>query len=147
MLLLLVGQRETLTLGQLVPVGDLYDVIAEGDKAFTSEMREYFDQAKRLYQGKLRPLLEQQHGVGLDELRARPADDPVAQAFRADDRILKTLLLSSLAPEVEALKALTPARLAALTPRQYSVAHSGSRGAGRLDQVPHLGLPRRRDPH
>lgn len=114
MLLLLVSQRDTLTLGQLVPVGDLYDVIAEGDEAFTSEMREYFDQAKRLYQGKLRPLLEQQHGVGLDELRARPADDPVAQAFRADDRILKTLLLSSLAPEVEALKALTPARLAAL---------------------------------
>ena len=50
MLLLLVSQRDTLTLGQLVPVGDLYDVIAEGDEAFTSEMREYFDQAKRLYQ-------------------------------------------------------------------------------------------------
>src|SRR3546814_9218654 len=34
--------------------------------------------------------------------------------YRADAGLLKTLLLSSLAPEVEALRNLTPARLAAL---------------------------------
>ena len=37
-----------------------------------------------------------------------------AQRFRTDDRLVKTLILSSLADGVEALRALTPSRLAAL---------------------------------
>ena len=40
--------------------------------------------------------------------------EPFAQRFRNDDRLLKTLILSALAPEVEALHALTSSRLAAL---------------------------------
>src|SRR6185436_21147500 len=48
------------------------------------------------------------------EAKALPRTDPRATRFRADDRIVKTLLLAALVPQVEALKALTPARLAAL---------------------------------
>ncbi len=114
MLQLLVSQKDQLRVGDVVPVGDLFDVIAEGDEAFTDVMRRHFDNAKRLYHQKLQPMLEQQHGVRADEALAAGNEDAKATAFRADDRLVKTLLLSALVPEVEAMRALTPARLAAL---------------------------------
>jgi hypothetical protein len=77
-------------------------------------MRIHFDHAKQLYHRKLLPMLERTHGLTREELRALPQDDARAAAFQADDRLIKTLLLAALVPEVEALKALTPARLAAL---------------------------------
>jgi len=114
MLQLLVSQRERLKLGDVVPVGDLFDAIAEGDEAFTDVMRRHFDNAKRLYHHKLLPMLEQQHGVKAEEARVGAEGDTRAVAFRADDRLLKTLLLAALVPEVEALRGMTAARLAAL---------------------------------
>jgi hypothetical protein len=114
MLQLLVNQRDVLQLGDIVPVGDLFDVIVEGDEPFTQAMRLNFDHAKKLYRQKLLPMLEQEHGVTVDDVNAGVADPATAQRFRTDDRLLKTLILSALAPEVEALRALTPSRLAAL---------------------------------
>ena len=114
MLQLLVDQRDTLKVGDVVPVGDLFDAIAQGDEAFSEGMRIHFDHAKQLYHRKLLPMLERTHSLTREELRALPQDDARATAFRADDRLIKTLLLAALVPEVEALKALTPARLAAL---------------------------------
>lgn len=114
MLLLLVQSRDWLTLDEVLPVGDLFDVIAEGDEPFMDVMRKRFDDAKKLYFQKLLPLLEREHGLGLADVRARPREDPRVRGFRADDRILKTLLLGALVPEVAALKALTAPRLAAL---------------------------------
>jgi hypothetical protein len=111
MLQLLVSQRDQLKLGDVVPVGDLFDVIAEGDEAFSEGMSRHFANAKRLYHQKLLPLLEHQHEVRADAL---VEGDAKAAAFRTDDRLVKTLLLAALVPEVEALRALTPARLAAL---------------------------------
>lgn len=113
MLQLLVEQRDTLELGQLVPVGDLYDLIAQGDEAVTEGMKRHYDQANRLYQQKLLPLLEQKHGL-LEKIQQLPFSDPKRAAFRNQDRIAKTLLLAALAPEVESLKALTPLKVAAL---------------------------------
>ena len=55
MLQLLVDRRDDLELGQLIPVGDLYDVIAEGDEPFSEGMRLHFDNAKRLYNQQLLP--------------------------------------------------------------------------------------------
>lgn len=114
MVQLLVEQRDTLELGQIVPVGDLFDVIASSDQPVTEGMRLHFENAQRLYRTKLLPLLEKEHGMGRAELEALPAGDPRARAFRADDRLIKTLLLAALVPEVEALKGLNSARLAAL---------------------------------
>lgn len=111
---LLVNQRHSLELGDLVPVGDLFEVIAEGDEPFTQAMRLNFDHAKRLYRRKLLPLLEQEHGVTASDVRARQVEATRAQRFRTDDRLIKTLILSGLAEGVEALHALTPSRLAAL---------------------------------
>lgn len=95
-------------------MGDLFDVIAEGDEPFTQAMRINFDNAKKLYRQKLLPVLEGEQGVTAQDVRDGKVEASLAQRFRNDDRLLKTLILSALAPEVEALHALTPARLAAL---------------------------------
>jgi hypothetical protein len=110
---LLVDQRDTLQVGDLVPVGDLFDVVAHGDEAFSAEMAIHFENAKRLYHQKLLPVLEKQHGR-VEELEQLPWDDPRRVAFRNDDRLVKTLLLSALVPGVESLRGLTAERLAAL---------------------------------
>ncbi|MBV9999777.1 MAG: phage resistance protein, partial [Verrucomicrobia bacterium] len=114
MLQLLVDQNDTLQLGELVPVGDLYDEIAQGDEAFSSDMKRHFDTAHRLYRQQLRPMLEDDNGLTFEEAEKLDYRDPKREALRNDDRLIKTLLLAALAPEVDSLKNLTPARLAAL---------------------------------
>ena len=104
MLQLLVDRRETLELGEIVPVGDLFDAIAQGDEPFTEGMRHHFENARRLYRQKLLPLIERRHRVSKAEAATRPADDGAARNLRAEDRLAKTLLLSALVPEVEVLK-------------------------------------------
>ena len=112
LLQLLVDQRDELVLGDLVPVGDLWDVLASGEEPFTEEMRRHFQSASRLWNDKLLPLLEAEHQLAAD---ARPEPGtPAEKALRADERILKTLLLAALAPEAESLKGLTVSDLAAL---------------------------------
>ena len=113
MMQLLVDQRETLEVGGLIPVGDLFDVIAHGDEAFSPEMAIHFDNAKRLYHRKLLPLLEGEYGRR-DDLEELPWNDNKRAGFRNDDRLIKTLLLAALVPEVEALRGLNAERLAAL---------------------------------
>jgi len=114
MLQLLVDRRADLELGQLIPVGDLYDAIAEGDEPFSEGMRLHFDNAKRLYSQRLLPMLERQHGVTWEAIKLGQADATAAKNLRNDARLLKTLLLGALVPEVESLKGLTAQRLAAL---------------------------------
>ena len=114
MLQLLVDRRADLELGQLIPVGDLYDAIADGDEPFSEGMRLHFDNAKRLYSQRLLPMLERHHSVTWDAVKLGQADPAAAKNLRNDARLLKTLLLAALVPEVESLKGLTAQRLAAL---------------------------------
>ncbi|MCZ2341281.1 MAG: DUF6079 family protein [Bacteroidales bacterium] len=118
MLQLLVNRRDTLRLGDVIPLGDLWDVVAHGDEAFTEVMRVNFENAKKLYQNKLLPMLEQQHEIDLEVDRERAkTNSQVAeklQRFENDDRLVKSLLLGSLVHGVEALKNMTCMRLAAL---------------------------------
>lgn len=114
MLMLLVSQRETLELGGCIPVGDLYDVIASDAEPFSEAMRMHFDNAKQLFNRKLLPLLEEEHGLKLDQLDTLDYHDPKRRNFNNDLRLMKTLLLSALVPEVECFKQLTANKLAAL---------------------------------
>ncbi|MGH3328672.1 MAG: hypothetical protein ACRDPT_12900 [Streptomycetales bacterium] len=107
---LLVQQRDTLTVDSVIPVGDVFDLVVEGNQALTPDMAGRFKNARSLYQEKLRPLLLREHGLVASDTSALPAE----HAFRADDRLAKTLVLSAVSPEVPALKELTAARLAAL---------------------------------
>ncbi len=113
MMQLLVDHRESLSVGDIVPVGDLFDVVAHGDEAFSPDMATHFNNAKRLYQQKLLSELEKTHGRK-EEIAQLPLTDPKHAAFRNDDRLIKTLLLSALVPEVESLRGLTAERLASL---------------------------------
>lgn len=118
MLQLLVNRRDTLRLGDVIPLGDLWDVVAHGDEAFTDVMRVNFENAKKLYQNKLRPMLEQQHQLDLEVDRERASEsDEIAtrlKLYENDDRLVKSLLLSALVHGVESLKNMTCMRLAAL---------------------------------
>lgn len=118
MLQLLVNRRDTLRLGDVIPLGDLWDVVAHGDEAFTDVMRVRFENAKKLYQNKLRPMLEQQHEIDLevDQERAKTNEEIAGRLarFENDDRLVKSLLLSSLVQGVDTLKNMTCTRLAAL---------------------------------
>lgn len=114
MLMLLVEQRDTLALGSLIPVGDLYDVIASEAEPFSEQMRQHFDNAKLLFERKLIPVLEQEHQISLQALQESAPDAAKRQAFNNDLRLLKTLVLAALVPEVESFKQLTATKLAAL---------------------------------
>ena len=114
MLQLLVEQQDTLKVGDIVPVGDLYDAVAQGDEAFSQDMKIHFDNARKLYYEKLLPMLEAQHGARREELLAKPIDDQARIIFTNDDRLVKTLLLAALVPGVNALRSLNAGRLAAL---------------------------------
>ncbi|MDS1270755.1 hypothetical protein RIF23_10630 [Lipingzhangella sp. LS1_29] len=118
---LLVQRREELRLGELIPLGDLYDVLAEGgDEPFSQTLKAEFTAAQRLYDTRLRPFLLAEHGLTEAEVaavRRGDASDAATRAvrtFTGDDRLIKTLLLSALAPRVPALQHLTAGRLAAL---------------------------------
>ncbi len=105
---LLADHRDELRLGQLVPVGDLYPVIAEGgDKPFTDSLKVVFEAADKLYKTKLRPYLLSSYDITEDDVeqyRNRPESltDPKrlggCRMFTGDNRLVCTLLLSALAP-------------------------------------------------
>jgi len=118
MLQMLVNRRDTLRLGDVIPLGDLWDVVAHGDEAFTDVMRVNFTNAKNLYQNKLVPMLEQQHEIDLEVDKERAKTNPeIAERltrFENDDRLVKSLLLSALVQGVESLNNMTCMRLAAL---------------------------------
>ncbi|MBK6874125.1 MAG: phage resistance protein [Kineosporiaceae bacterium] len=111
---MLVDRRGTMTIDEIIPVGDSFDLVVQGQtgQALDADAAALFRSANRLYTEKLRPLLLGIHG--LEERAVHDAPDAVPPAYRTDDRLAKTLLLSAVAPKVPALKALTAARLASL---------------------------------
>jgi len=107
---LLVDYRDTLPVGQLMPLGAIFDALAAGgDRPFSDKLRDEFEQAKRFYQ-RVREYLLRKHSLTEDQAAGLSS----RHAFRGDDLIVKTLLLSALVPNVPALRALTASRLAAL---------------------------------
>ncbi|MEV4628617.1 hypothetical protein AB0J90_20340 [Micromonospora sp. NPDC049523] len=107
---MLIARRADLTVGQLVPFGDLWDVLSAGAiQPFSSRLKHEFEAAKQFY-NRVRADLLQRHGVTEADLAGLPQQHP----FRLDDRLIKTLLMAVLAPNVTALRQLTAGRLAAL---------------------------------
>ena len=108
---LLVDYRDTLPVGQLMPLGAIFDVLASGaDRPFTDKLRDEFEQAKRFYTSRSAPV-PAERSTGSPRSRRRLGR---RHAFRADDLVVKTLLLAALVPNVPALRGLTASRLAAL---------------------------------
>jgi hypothetical protein len=111
MLQLLVNGRDELQVNDLVPVGDLFDVLVASDsQAVTAELGKQFEKARRIYSNRLRRALLDLHQMTEEQAQHLPR----THAFHTDDRLVKTLILSALAPDVPALTGLTASRLAAL---------------------------------
>ncbi|WP_432558174.1 DUF6079 family protein [Granulicoccus sp. GXG6511] len=110
---LLVERRDTLTVADVIPVGDAYDLIITGAQGVVNDTgrANQFKAAHRLFKEKIQPMLLSQHN-----LTAAALDDPGAEtrAYRNDERLAKTSLLAAVAPDVPALKDLTASRLASL---------------------------------
>ncbi|MFB7393556.1 phage resistance protein [Streptomyces sp. NPDC056191] len=121
---LLANHRDDATLEQLIPLGDLYPVIADGgDKPFVDALKVEFKAADKLYRSKLRPHLLATYEVTEEDIeryrhRRSTLTDPQlisrCKGFIGDNRLMCTLLLSALAPSVPALRDLTIRRLGAL---------------------------------
>jgi len=127
---LLVARRDELEVGQLVPVGDLYDVIDSSDDPLSDAMRSAFDQARRIYKERLRPALLAEHGLD--------AGDPPTTPFINDDRLVKTLLLAALVPQSVPFRNLTVERLVALNHGTISSPIPGQETSIATNKLRHL---------
>ncbi|MDT0542555.1 PglY protein [Streptomyces lonegramiae] len=122
----LLGRRlDDLKLGELIPIGDLWDVIAQRTgEAFTAKLKAEAETARRFHE-RVRDHLLNKYGS---------ADD---KRFQTDDRLVKTLLLAALAPHVPALSRLTGGKLAALNHGtiRTRVGDAGSVAVKRLQEL------------
>ncbi len=120
---ILVEHIEDLELGDLVGVGDLFDVLATGDESAQGIMRERFRAALHLYRHELLPMIQETNGTTTPAVCQRLRDDhPVRLgcsncpqlACRNDNRLVKTLLVGALVPNSNVLRDLTAKRLVEL---------------------------------
>jgi hypothetical protein len=120
---LLVEHIEDLQVGDTVGVGDLFDVIAGGDDSTDGIMRARFDSAKQLYAFQFLPVIQQTNGTNTPEKcqRLRPShparigcSNCPERACRADNRLVKTMLVAALVPERPAFKDVTASKLVQL---------------------------------
>jgi hypothetical protein len=130
---MLVDRRDTLTVDDVVPVGDSFDYIVQGRDALDPQIAALFRSATALYRDKLRPILLATHNLTEDDAERNPAGLPAG--FRTEDRLAKTLLLSAVAPKVPALKELTAARLASLNHGSIKSPLPGSEASVVLSKV------------
>lgn len=120
---ILVEHIEDLTLGQVVGVGDLYDVLAGGEDTADGVMKSRFESAKQMYTYRFLPVLQQAHKTDSPEACQRLRPDHPARlgcsncpktGCRTDNRLIKTLIIAALVPEVSALKDMTASKLVQL---------------------------------
>ena len=104
---ILVEGRNRMRLGELVSVGELFVEMRDGYDPFGSSLKQQFDNARKLWERKLRPIIEADAGISYDDLDKLPADDPKARQLRAQERITRTLILSGMAENLEPLRRKT----------------------------------------
>ncbi|MGC5289786.1 phage resistance protein [Micromonospora sp. DT231] len=105
---LLVDRRDSLRVNDLIGVAALFDpLVLHGELPDRPKLRQQFEAARSLYLRKLRPILLALNGT--DEEKAASSTQ-----FQLDDKLVKTVLLGALVPEVPALHGLTAAKLHAL---------------------------------
>ena len=75
---LLVNYRDTLPVGQLMPLGAIFDVLAAGaDRPFTDKLKDEFETAKKFYGLRVRPALLQKNGLTEEQARELGRQAPV----------------------------------------------------------------------
>lgn len=108
---LLSSGRDTLSITDVIPVGDLFDaVVLGGGQPLSPLMVQLFADARRFYEGRLRPYLLGKHHLTPAAAGLEPRTGP----FHTEDRLAKTLLVAALASGAPSLRNLTASKLAAL---------------------------------
>jgi hypothetical protein len=132
---LLVEHIDDLALGEVVRVGDLFDLLAAGEDSADGVMRARFESAKQLYKHKFLPLIQEQNGTTTDSRCQRKRQGHPARlgcascpekACRSDNRLIKTLLVAALVPETRAVKDLNVSRLVQLNHGSLRVPIAGT---------------------
>ncbi|SIR90472.1 phage resistance protein [Micromonospora avicenniae] len=105
---LLVDRRDTLRVNDLIGVAALFDpLVLHGELPDRPKLKQLFQSARSLYTQKLRPILLKINEIGEEQAAGH-------QQFQLDDKLIKTVLLGALVPDVPALHNLTAAKLHAL---------------------------------
>lgn len=116
MQLLLIRRRDRLKLGDLIPVGDLWSVLSEGDEPSNAVKKRLFEKAREVDKHQIQPRLREEHEV--ESLEALDPSDPEQRQKRQDyindQRLLHTLLVAALVQEMPMFETVTPERLVAL---------------------------------
>lgn len=119
----LVEHIEDLRLGDVVGVGDLFDVLSGGDDPADGVMKARFEAAKQVYRYQFLPMIQEGNGTTTPERcqRLRPGfpvrigcSNCSEKACRLDNRLIKTLIVAALVPEVAVFKEVTASKLAQL---------------------------------
>lgn len=105
-------RRDTMTIDELIPVGDAYPYISDGGAVLDSKAKALFDTAHALNSDKLLPAIRASLSLTDTPDEQLTADEQ--RSLTNDERLAHTLLLSAIAPGFPALKNLTPTRLAHL---------------------------------
>lgn len=107
---MLIDKKNTMRIDSVIPVGDAFDHIMSGNDRMGNDAARRFKMGKSFWNDKLRPLI-----LKTNDLPGDTRDDDIADTpAGAELRIGKTLVLSSIAPEVPGLKQMTASRLAHL---------------------------------
>ena len=144
---MLVDRRDTLTIDEVLPVGDSFDLVVQGQtgQALDPQAAALFRSANKLYTEKLRPLLLA-HPQPRRASRRRAARDRAAGLPRPTTGSPRRCCSRPSPRTCPALKSLTAARLASLNHGSIVSPLPGGEAAARAVEDPHLGPGRPRDP-
>ncbi len=131
---ILVEHTGDLMLGEVVRVGDLFDVLAAGQDSADGVMRSRFEAAKQSYKYQFLPMIQRQNGTDNAARCQRVRNESLRlgcsgcgeKACRSDNRLIKTLLIAALVPEVDAVKELSASRLVQLNHGSLKVPIAGT---------------------
>jgi hypothetical protein len=117
---LLVRYLPDFELGTVVPVGDLFDVVAHGQTSDLPAIQRLYEQARRIYENDLLPHIRKKNRTDTPERCQLLREDfdrrlgcagCAEKPCRTQTRIAKTVLLQGLVPNTPVLKNLTASSL------------------------------------
>lgn len=141
---LLAHHMEGVLLGDLVGIGDLFDALIFGTEPYDPIHKARFQAARELYQRELAPRLRVIHDTDTAEKCQRIREGArqdigcsgcPQKACRNDNRLLKTLVLAALIPELPAFRDLTVRRLVELNHGQIRSVIPGREAKDALDRL------------
>lgn len=141
---LLAHHLDGVVLGDLVGIGDLFDALIFGTEPYDPIHKARFQAARELYQRELAPRLRVIHGTDSAEKCQRIRDGArqdigcsgcPQKACRNDNRLIKTLILAALIPELPAFRDLTIRRLVELNHGQIRSVIPGREAKDALDRL------------